>query len=168
MFLLVHDFSQKESKVELSNFQWYREPSAAKPFGDSDVCHHFRSSPDKMKIPNFSIITTLNFLNICIWYKHLLNFRIWNLFYNRSTHSRDFRLQSPEARVRLAWSFEWWTCAQATLVQSSSATYFFLSLLCYDCIFDMIDFTYFQFNLMKNTILFKYYLSIIICPLKFV
>lgn len=35
-------------------------------------------------------------------------------FLNPSTHSRDFGLQSPEAKVRVAQSLEWWTFDQAT------------------------------------------------------
>lgn len=56
--------------------------------------------------------------------------------------------QGPEARVRVAHSLEWWTCAQVTRVQSMSADYFFF-LYCvsiYDFIFKMVDFTNFRFE----------------------
>ena len=67
-------------------------------------------------------------------------------------HSRDFGLQSSEARVRVAQSLEWWTCVQATRVQSPSADYLFLlnCVLFNDFIFIMMDLNVFRFLFVIN------------------
>lgn len=65
-------------------------------------------------------------------------------------HSREFELQRL-ARAPVAYSLEWWACAQVTRVQSPSAEcLFFLNCVSlYDFIFKLMDFTNFSLNFMK-------------------
>ena len=74
-------------------------------------------------------------------------------------HSRDFGLQSSEARVRVAQSLEWWTCVQATRVQSPSADYLFLlnCVLFNDFIFIMMDLNVFRFLFVINKIIAAFF-----------
>lgn len=66
--------------------------------------------------------------------------------------SGDFGLQIYEARVRVAESLDWWTCAQTTWVQSPTAEGFFLSHLCFNLRFYLWNdvFEYFRLNFIRN------------------
>lgn len=63
---------------------------------------------------------------------------------------------------------EWWTCAQATRVQSPSAEYFF-PLKCFYIsyfIFEMMNFTNFRLNFTKITIIAPFTISICLMELQ--